>query len=517
MPVSDSLETPSDSPETLSDTLKTCLDTLKTLSDTLIMPSDTLIMPSDSPKSLSYPSAKKWKGLKVFCYKCKTNVYEICKETDKPINRCPFGDKHAFKVYIHVAGTDNERKTKTLDTRDVNQAIKEAMAFEKDIKEGKYKVKTNKEKGNKEEKNKPQLLIHALARYVGFLNNEGVPEHRQKERTQHHIKDVQRAATNLIQCWTNNGHDIKTLTVEMINDKMVGEVFKYLEDKKIANRTFNKQLTYYTSFLKWYSEEYEIPVKNWFNQKNINRKPINHDPQSISFEEFEAVLNQVRLENGSKEIGQTAKQKINMFRPWLADGFRLALETGRRREEVVTLKFSEIATEKNGTPLYIRIEDYKVNRIQKHNDEQSKSYIYIPVTDSLFSLLKKLGYEENKDTDKYILAPDIIENREQRMSIALSNGFTHYYKKSNGEKDLTFKCLRKTYITSLDIYLRQGINIKEISGHANNAVIDKHYLDKKELAKSLRGFKVFSNEPQRNEELEEIRNESKVKQNDLER
>lgn len=459
-------------------------------------------------KPLFIPTSKKWKGLTVYCYKCQSNVSDICKETGKPLNKCQFGDKHIFKAYIHVPGTDNMRRTKKFDTRDTNEAIKETMAFYKEVKNNPTQARRTKKKETKElindEQNKPQLLVHALARYVGFLNNEGVPEHRRKERTKHHINDVERASKNLIQCWANSGHDLKTLTVDMINDKMIGELFRYLEDRKFANRTFNKQLTYYTSFLKWYSDEYEIPIKNWFDRKRINRKPIIMNPQSISFEEFEGVLNRVSSENGRKE--RNSKLKLNMYRPWLTDGFRLALETGRRREEVVTLKFNQIATEKDGTPLYIKIEDFKVNRIQKHNDEESKSYIYVPVTIALFDLLKKLGYEENKNQDKYILAPDIVKNRENKMANTLSNGFTHYYKQLNTDRELTFKCLRKTYLTSLSIYLRQGVNVKEVSGHADNAVIDKHYLDKKELAKSLRGFKVFSNELQRNDELKEIRN-----------
>jgi integrase len=300
----------------------------------------------------------------------------------------------------------------------------------------------------------------------------------------------------------------------MINDRMVGELFRYLEERKFANRTFNKHLTYYTSFLKWYSEEFDIPLKNWFDGKRINRKPVHHNPQSISREEFEALMNKVTLETKRMELGNSLKHKLDIYLP---DGFLLALETGRRREEVVMLKHNEIATEKDGTPLYIKIEDYKVNRIQKHSNEESKSYIYIPVTDSLHKLLLKLGYEENKGTDKYILAPEIIENREKRLANALSEGFTRYYKQLNTGRELTFKCLRKNYLTSLSIYMRQGIDIKEISGHSTNAVLDEHYFVKKEIAKSLRKFKVFSNELERGEELEEIRNESKVKQNDLER
>src|SRR4051812_5940227 len=84
---------------------------------------------------LNIPPNKKWKGLTVYCYKCRTNVYDTCKETGKPIQRCPFGERHAFKVYIHVPGTDNERKTKKLDTRDIDEAIKQVIDIEKQVKE----------------------------------------------------------------------------------------------------------------------------------------------------------------------------------------------------------------------------------------------------------------------------------------------------------------------------------------------------------------------------------------------
>src|SRR5665213_4518229 len=85
-------------------------------------------------KPLYIPPSKKWKGLTVYCYKCKTNMSEVCNENGKPLSKCQFGEKHVFKVYISVPGTANARKTKKLNTRDVNEAIKQAIEFEKEVK-----------------------------------------------------------------------------------------------------------------------------------------------------------------------------------------------------------------------------------------------------------------------------------------------------------------------------------------------------------------------------------------------
>ena len=84
---------------------------------------------------LHIPQSKKWKGLTVFCNKCKTSVYDICKDSGKPIKKCIYGDRHSFKVTAHVPGTENARKTLMLDTRDVDEAIKEAIDFLKSVKE----------------------------------------------------------------------------------------------------------------------------------------------------------------------------------------------------------------------------------------------------------------------------------------------------------------------------------------------------------------------------------------------
>jgi integrase len=465
---------------------------------------------------LYIPKSKKWKGLTVYCYKCQTNVSEICKQTGKQLQKCSFGDKHAFKVYVHVPGTDNERRTKKLDTRDVNEAISQAMEFEKEIKGNNANDNigsiTTKKK-NREVENRPELLVEALARDIGRLNNEGVPEHRIKERSKEHIKDIERAFTVFVECLKKNGYNLSTLRIDQLTDKMVGLVYNHLKTVKgFKNRTVNKYLSHYTSFITRHNQEYNDEIQNFFE---TIRKPNSHTTPEIlpSKETFEALLNRITPENGNKEYATGKKRVRNFYRPWLADAFRVALETGRRREEIINLKFSDIIAENNGVS-FIKTEDYKVNRIRNRVEDYEKKYIFIPVTKSLKELLIHLGYEKYKESDNYILAPEVQNKRTRVMSDVLSQGFAHFYGQLKTGKKLTFKCLRKTYITNLSIYM--GGNAKAITGHSDDSVIERHYLDKKALVKAAQGFEVFPTEMNRKEELEQIRNNLKQKQLNLE-
>ena len=349
--------------------------------------------------------------------------------------------------------------------------------------------------------------MNAMARYIGWLHNEDVPAHMVKKRSDDHIKDVERAFRVLAESLKNSGHKISELTVDDINDNVVGETYSHLENKKFANRTFNKYFSYYTSFLKWYSEEYNYPLKNYYEK--VQRKNLNPQPEAITKSEYEALLKQITPENGVKKYENGVKPTRNVYRSWLADGIRLGLETGRRREEIINLKWSNIK-ESDGIQ-FIKSEDYKVNRIQNRITEEEKKYIYVPVTDSLKGLLNELGYEKYRDADNFILAPDVNICRNRIMSDALTLGFSHYYNQLNTARKLTFKCLRKTYITNLQIFFSGNGDTKAITGHSANKVIEENYIDKKEIVKATRSFSVFSKENERADELKEIRNVEKNK------
>ena len=466
-------------------------------------------MPTMDHKPLLIPESKKWKGLTVYCYLCGTNVSKICKATGKPLSQCKHGDQHIYKVYVHVPGTKNQRRTKKLDTRDLNEAIKQAIEFEKEVKSGSMpnvKIEGNEkcQKPENQDQVKPGLLVQAFARYIGWLHNEGVPPQLIKERSEESIKDVERALKQCVVSLKENEYDLSRLRVEDLNDEAVGKVYRTLDNRKVANRTFNKYFGFYTTFFKWYTEEYDIPIRNPFEK--VKRRNLNPKPEAIIFNEYEALLARITQENGIKEYNNGVKPTRNLYRPWLADGIRLGLETGRRREEIINLKWKDI--EESEGYLYIKVQDYKVNRIQNRIREEEKKFIYIPVTDSLQKLLDELGYPIYKGMDIFILAPDIKISRGRVMSDILSRGFSHYYDQLNTGRKLTFKCLRKTYITNLEIFMGGG-NVKSITGHSDDQVIERSYIDRKQMAKAAQGFNVFSSEKERDHQLKEIRTTTK--------
>jgi integrase len=456
-------------------------------------------------KPLVIPKSKKWPGVRVVCLECGTLVYDVCKKTGKPLAQCPHGDRHRFKLIEYIPGEKSQRVTKNLETRDMDEAIGEAIKLRREVKSGVYQSSRKKDQKQEESKmdqipNIPFLLKNAMPRYVGWLRNEEVPAHLVKTRTPEHVSDVDRALAFWTKCIAKNGYHEETTTVEDINNKMVGLVFQALENRGFAPRTFNKYMSYYTSFLTWYTEEFDILIKNYFEK--VKRKNLNPRPEAITFKEYKALLARITPENGIKEYKDGVKPTRNLYRPWLANGIRLALETGRRREEIINLKWKDIE-ESNGY-LYIKVEDFKVNRIQQRNTEEEKKYIYIPVTDSLSKLLDELGYHIYIGMENFILAPELKMSRGRVMSDVLSRGFTHFYGQLGTGRKLTFKCLRKTYITNLEIFMGRG-NTKLITGHSNDQVIERNYVDKKEVARAAHGFAVFSDEYERNQELQEIR------------
>ena len=467
-------------------------------------------------KPLHIPSGKHTTGLTVYCYRCKTNVSELCRETGKPIARCPFGDRHAFKVYVSVPKTKNERRTKKLDTRDVNEAVIQAIQFEKEVKEGssmKNSLVESKEQHKElESGDVPRTVANAMARYIGWLNNEDVPPHMQKQRTPAHIKEVERAFRLFAECVEKNGWDISTLNIDEIKDRHVGKLYEFLQEKQYAGKTFNKFIGHLVSFNKWYSVEHDIPLSNPF--RRVTRKQVNTNPEAITEQEYRALLDNIKPETGIREYGKGKNETSrDLYRPWLADGIKLGLETGRRREEICNLKFNQIFSDEHGNAC-IKIEDFKVNRIQGREDDQEKKYVFIPVTGSLQKLLNELGYEERKDQDAFILAPDEQVDRHKVMPDILSKGFSHYYRQLNTGKNLGFKSLRKTYITGLSVFM--GGNARAITQHASDDVIEKHYIDKKVIAKAAQGFSVFGAETDRKHTLKQIRDTTNEKQKTIE-
>lgn len=454
--------------------------------------------------NLSIPDNLKFPGFTVYCNGCKRNIKEICKLTRKDINTCVNKNRHTFKIYGNVPHGKGKRETYNIKTRNPIEAQQEAVNFINRLKNTgivepeKPPVKISNSRSVKQV---PVLLNNALARYASWMSGEGVPSHIAEEKSSQHIKDIERAIILLAQVLVNAGYNLKELEVSDIDDELVGIVYDNLiKVKKFSPRTTNKYLGYYTSFLKWYADEYNPAMKNFF--KRALRKEVSHNPETINEQEFEKLISVIKKENGIKKYYSKIKPQRNLYQDYLVDAFKLGLYSGRRRHEIINFKYNDILDDGNGNYM-IKSENYKVNRIKKLTGEQKK-FLYTPVTPQLKHLLLEMGWEKYKDTGNFILAPELKINRGRFMEDSLSRGFSHFFSLTGSTKKLQFGTLRKTYISSLTAYL--GNNSRLITGHSGQDVIERHYLDKRLIVQTANNFEVFPTTNGRTQELEELRN-----------
>lgn len=175
-----------------------------------------------------------------------------------------------------------------------------------------------------------------------------------------------------------------------------------------------------------------------------------------------------------------------MYRPWLKDLIKLKAFTGRRNTELFEMRWNMIHFEED-MPIYIESPNIKVNKQQNNFDEKDFQYAYIPVGEELFELLIDLKLDENYDSQKYIIAPE-VENRDN-LEKQTSKYFTFFFKKLNRNYNRQLKHLRQTYITREDLFVNSKISMQ----HSNYRTTSKHYVDKREVAKQMvkNGFRIF--------------------------
>ena len=457
-----------------------------------------VIMDDPMGELLKYPKSKKWKGLYTYCNYCGYNLSDKCKDTGKSINSCPHKDKHIFRAYYHVPGTKQGKRTRKFFTRDADEAIRLAMEFEKEVKNGKRGAEREQENNL----GAVMTVEAAINGYLDRLNNLGVRSSMKRERSEEYKKDVARKLNLLKGALVAKGYDPMSMPVEELDAKAVDAVFDYFnEETDFSNNTFNKHFSHFSSLMQWISLE-SYPARNWFS--SIRKRHTSHIPLAITCEENEALQKIITSENGIAEYHTGVKPERNFYRPYLKYAFRLALETGKRREELINLKYNGITEFPDGSG-YIKVEDYKINRIKGWTKEEEKKYHYVPITDSLRSLINEMGYAKYRGTDKYILAPESKDLRNKSMADLLSRAFSHYYKQLNTGRELTFKSFRKAYITSLSAYLRGSELASRIIGHTNLGTTNKHYIDPQVMARELKSFTVFPPEIERNDQLKGIR------------
>lgn len=428
--------------------------------------------------NLRIPKNSRIKGLFVYCNKCKhKSKSQLPFSTD-----CthPF-EKQVYKAIITIPNTKRVR-AKVLTTKDINEAIKQTLDFEKSLKENDYQK--NEEITIIEYK--PQDLLHAIAMYKDYTKNKNLYDFQKKVRSTDHKKQVELYLKRFLDSLIEGKVRVSELLLKNINDYHVDIFYKYLKSKPFENRTFNRHIDTVSEFFNYLIKNKKYSLHNYFAPINVTRLRVNRKVVSVSIKEFKELLDSIKQENGV-EILSTGEKKYHYF-DWLKEAFEFALYTGFRRDAVVNVKFSDIY-EQDGKPLYIQCEDYKYNLANNLTKEGAKKYIYAPVIKDLYTFLLNAGYEKYRGTDRYIVAPNSNRLR-QTIKIDMSRSFTHYYNQLKTNKKREFKHLRKTYITLLNNFTHNKAEV--ITGHSGQGIILKSYQDPTVFSDVLMNFQLIA-------------------------
>lgn len=423
---------------------------------------------------LELPKNKRIKGLFIFCNGCK-------KKFSKP-STCNCSAEHqVYKAIITIPGT-SKVKTKILNTRNLDEAIKYTLDFEHQLKIQNYHIPVMEAKN----KAKPYDLIGCIAMFIDYLTDENVYEHQKRKRSKSHINQNICYLTRFTTALQSSGIGVRNLLVSDLSNEHVSIFYSYLIKENFANRTFNRHMDTVSEFLKYLIEIEHYDLVNHFDPKNAKRKRVNPKIESVSLKDFKVLLKTINPQNGTQVLS-TGENK-HLYYDWLKDSFELGLYTGRRRDEVVNMKFSDVF-EQDGKPIYIKSEDYKYNLRNNLIKEEEKKYNYTPVIYDLNLFLKKIGYDKNKGTDRFLLAPESPLTRDTIKNI-MSKAFSHYYAKLNTGKKLQYKHLRKTYITYLNHFTNGKAEV--VTGHYGHNIIMKNYHDQTVFNNVLSGFRMTS-------------------------
>lgn len=416
---------------------------------------------------LQLPKKDRPKGLYLFCNTCKRSYSH-----DKLV-KCRCGNL-VYKARIHVSGTSTGLIPKVLKAKDFSNAIQEFFDFKKTLISNSYQPITIKK-----EVKLPARLIECFAYYIAFLNNEGVVPHKKKKRDPDHIRKVDLSFELFLKALQQNGINTGILKFTEVNDEMVGFVHKlFLEDMGLANKTYNNRMALLRTFTSHMIKDLKCNYENPF--LGVQNLILSNDVTAIEQNEFEKLMLVITPENGIQKRVQKGRENLRTttwYKPWLKHGIQLGLFTGGRADEIVLPKWTDIVLTSDGQFDTIKTIDYKIDRANNNlKGNGGAFYKYFPITKELGKLLLEIGYEEYKNSDKYILAP---EETMKRSSITkfLSEGFTHYYKQIGKNPEITFNKLRKAYITSA--MGQFGDSSTALSNHKNISISIKNYQDKK--------------------------------------
>jgi site-specific recombinase XerD len=407
-------------------------------------------------KKLKYPK-NPHRGLKIFCHRCKR---------DNP--KCNHYDVHKYKVVIHVEGGCNKKKTKVLNAIVYEDAVKEAIEFRKELEQNNF------ERVSEGLKKTDYTMLAALIEYQRYLSG--------KHRYSHLVKDISNDYQDECMRYCKHFFDnikehknVKTSSITTVDQIDVSRFYTWAKSHYGA-KSFNKCLSEIKAFFKFIITVEKIVMENPFAVYNA-KKVVKSNIATLEKAEFMEIVKAVKNESAFHTLKNGQGEIKNMYRSYLVDGFKIALLTGLRREEIVVLRWSDIFISVKGI-MFFMVSNIKVEKAMS-NVTDEKYYKYIPINNDLIEFLREKGYENKKTTSDYILFPD---RKVKNITIMndLSKGFTHYRNMAKIKKEVSFGDLRKTYLSWVNAVMHKETGI--LSSHSTHEVLQTFYLDPKILS-----------------------------------
>ena len=413
-------------------------------------------------------------GIKIKCLKCKWQISDSCGLTKRKISTCPFKSKHRYNLIVCVPNGGG-RRAKIIDTKNFATAMAEQIKFREELKIAGYHKRLTSLTVAK------TTVAELAAEYLDSLSGINTHAFMKRTRSSDHVNDCRRVLERFLKSLKVRGYNISVLDIKDVRDNEVQIIHDYLLGKlKLAQGSYNKHFVILKSFFNWVIRFKDDSVKNPFSHASLQY--TKKEKNIITKDEFVALLKVITPENG---LSADKTKTRSYYKDWLKVAFRLALETGLRREELLQLKWSDLVQiENNG--LVFRIGNLKVNRITSGNSE-GRYIKHVPVTKSLKKLLVDLGFARKKKTEGYIIERPAGMDLKFLMD-TMSRGFAHYVKQVTSRR-IEFKDLRKTYITHLAMAL--GDKTKLFTGHTQDEILQAHYISSAFAASKLSKFSVF--------------------------
>jgi integrase len=402
---------------------------------------------------MNIPKKYQKSGLHIYCNKCKKYMTKNYS--------CEHKESWKYKIKIHIPGTQSKSRSKTCKSSDIEGAMVELHEFNKEFKNVNRKI-TLKKGGT---------LIVGVQRYLQMIHREGEFSRNPKSLDPIHVKDCLRVIDRFIQSLKNSGKKPDSMLLSDLDERVIAP-FKELVDKIIRSTAARDRHTrIMRSFINFLTNRGMYKGANFF--KSVATSNIQPSPIAINQDEFKKIISAIN-EGNSWGIKGSSRKK-NYYRQWFKDLIILSRYTGLRKEEIYNLKWSDIITVKGNFRLLI-VHNLKVERLLDKDDILK----VVPVTKKLGEILDRLEKNPFK-TDSKILDTGMTWKAYRDF---VSRAFTHFYKVAMPEVEhKVFNQLRKSQITDIQSILGEDAHL--ISGHSNNSVISKHYVDKIQAAIKL--------------------------------